>query len=168
MGVALPSTALAMVNVWRKVLFLVFYFSFIMGVNRNLFRSALNGGWFKWKMTDAILFPHMMTTIKSCGHRSLRLLTHFNEYCTFRLFTSKTAKKWGQFLASRLPKNYFQLKFRDYSTLKAEGPYNMSGSRGSVTDDTPYHGAYSVSRHRWSRFKSRSLSRPAMRVTAML
>ena len=53
-------------------------FGFIMGVNWDLFRSALNGVWFKWKTTDAILFPHMKSTLKSCWHRALRLAIHPN------------------------------------------------------------------------------------------
>ena len=48
-----------------------FIFGFIMGVNWDLFRSALNGDWVKWKTTDAILFPHMMSTIKSRGRHAL-------------------------------------------------------------------------------------------------
>ena len=34
---------------------------------------------------------------------------------------------------------FFYRKFRDHSTLEAEGSYNISGYRGSVTDDTPYY-----------------------------
>ena len=42
-----------------------------MGVSWDLFRSALNGDWVKWKTNGAISFPHMMSTIKSCGHHAL-------------------------------------------------------------------------------------------------
>ena len=42
------------------------------------------------------------------------------------------------FFASRVPKNDFYRTFRDHLTLDAVGPYNISVSRGSVTDDTPY------------------------------
>ena len=44
------------------------------------FRSALNGGWFKLKTTDAILLPHMMSTIKSLRHHAQLSMTHPTGY----------------------------------------------------------------------------------------
>ena len=49
---------------------------------------------------------------------------------------SKNDWKLGQFLASHLPKK--ERKSRNQSIDEAIAPYNISGCRGSVTDDTPY------------------------------
>ena len=51
-------------------------FGSIMGVNWDYFCSEQDGGRVKWKMTDAILFPHVMSTIKSWAHHALQLATH--------------------------------------------------------------------------------------------
>ena len=42
-----------------------------MGVNGELFRPAPDGGCVKWKMIDAILFPHGRDMIKSLAHHAL-------------------------------------------------------------------------------------------------
>ena len=41
------------------------------------------------------------------------------------------------FLLFAYQKIVFEQKFHDYPTFEAVVPYNISGSRGSVTDDTP-------------------------------
>ena len=46
------------------------------GCQLRLFLLGVGWGWVKWKMTDAILFPHMMSTIKSLVHRALQVVTH--------------------------------------------------------------------------------------------
>ena len=42
-----------------------------MGVNWDLFRPAPDGGYVKWKTTDAILFPHGRDMRKSLAHHAL-------------------------------------------------------------------------------------------------
>ena len=62
-----------------KCLVKSFIFGLIMGVNWEIFHPTPDGGWVKWKMTDTILFPHMMSTIKSWAHHALRLVTQPSE-----------------------------------------------------------------------------------------
>ena len=61
-----------------KCLAKICIFVFIMGSQlRPFFRSEQDGGRVKWKTTDAILFPQMMSI--SCGHDALRLVTEPND-----------------------------------------------------------------------------------------
>ena len=42
-----------------------------MVVSWHLFRSGMDGGWVKWKTTDAILYLRERGMIKSHGHSAL-------------------------------------------------------------------------------------------------
>ena len=127
-----------------------FIFGFVMGVNwdeKGLCRSAPDGAWVKSKTTDAISFPHMMSTIKSCGHRTLRLVTHPNSHACLLLLRKQirpsprcmwhnAPQQWRMVSANRATTTYRSCWFPE---KRAAYPIRKKKTRCLIPSGTDTH-----------------------------